>query len=454
MAGWLQQGAGILVTFFSLRCLMRTSALLEEEVGLWLAIQTSLAIIGLTDFGIGIVLGRQAAFTIKRTASSPSPHGDFLPTSPGWDGLSELYHATQKLFAWLFVIAILILATVYHLVLPLGKLAPLLGNSTMITWYLAGFGAIFSLQSKLYQGFLDGLGYVYLSRLIGGLGQIVLGGGIILTLTWSPGLMELGLVALATGLIQSQVMKFALFRIAAGRLNPKAREKKLALKGVLKVAVPLGMVSVAAYLVNSIQVPMVAAMLGAVYVAPFFLAQRINQVLTMAATQLLYPQLPLFTQDVSGGKQKTAHHRMSRTLIMFTGAVLVGNLVFLLASPTLVTWWVGPGKYPATSILILMSIDSVIMCSAAAWGHFVIASGNNPFVISTILNGTGNILFCLVLSPFCGLLGIPLASLISGLLTNYWYNPLKGVQLLKCLHPKQRPARDIRPLTPPDCIIH
>ena len=73
------------------------------------------------------------------------------------------------------------------------------------------------------------------------------------------------------------------------------------------------------------------------------------------------------------------------------------------------------------------------MASAVVVGQFVLASGRNPFLISTLLNGVLNIVFLAVLYPLYGLVGIPLASLSSGLLTNYWYNLFKGYQLMKDL---------------------
>jgi O-antigen/teichoic acid export membrane protein len=78
-----------------------------------------------------------------------------------------------------------------------------------------------------------------------------------------------------------------------------------------------------------------------------------------------------------------------------------------------------------------MSLDYFFMAASVVWGQFVFAAGRNPFVLSTVLNGILNLALICLLCPQLGLIGIPLATLGSGILINYWYVTFKGVQLLQ-----------------------
>jgi len=149
----------------------------------------------------------------------------------------------------------------------------------------------------------------------------------------------------------------------------------------------------------------------------------------------VYPQMPLFTRDLANGARNNAVRRMKRTLALGTAGAAGANLFFWGATPFIVTLWVGAHRYIDGTTLALMSVDYFLMGACIVWAQFVFAAGRNPFVLTTVLNGILNLILIYFLCPRFGLIGIPLSTLISGLLTNYWYAVLKGVQLLDELRP-------------------
>jgi hypothetical protein len=76
-----------------------------------------------------------------------------------------------------------------------------------------------------------------------------------------------------------------------------------------------------------------------------------------------------------------------------------------------------------------VTINFLLTGLAVVPGHFVLASGFNPFAIPTLVQGVLTVLGVFFLCPRIGIAGVPLSSLIAGFCTNYWYNPFKALQL-------------------------
>jgi O-antigen/teichoic acid export membrane protein len=203
-----------------------------------------------------------------------------------------------------------------------------------------------------------------------------------------------------------------------------------------RVAIPMGVLNLSSFCVSSVQVPVLGLLLGPELVPAFYLAQRIGQVLNVGVMQVIFPQLPLFTQHLAAGQWQAARHRMKRTIVWVTGMAVLANLGFYFGSPWFVLLWIGPGRYVTSAVLALMAVDYSLLGAAVVWSHFVLAGGENPFVASTVLSGILNLLLLFLLIPALGMVGIPLASLLAGVAINYWFVPLRGFRLLSGLAPR------------------
>jgi hypothetical protein len=79
----------------------------------------------------------------------------------------------------------------------------------------------------------------------------------------------------------------------------------------------------------------------------------------------------------------------------------------------------------------LMTIDLLFLGGSVVWGHYVLASGRNPFVLSTIFTGATSLCLTLSLAFPLGTMGLPLATLIAGLVFNYRRNLVEGLRTQK-----------------------
>jgi O-antigen/teichoic acid export membrane protein len=431
LAGWYQQACGAVAALVAIPLVIKNLG--SSDAGLWFSFQSILAIITLTDFGLSFVISRQVAYSLTATTENFTGDSDFIPHCLGWTGVGEVYEASRRLFRWVSFGGLLILVFLYHVVLPLGKLLPAVTADTTIAWYLLGAATLVSLQAKPHQAVLEGLAKLYVTRFLSGTFQLASGFGAVAVLLWGGGLKEMALVVSIASACNYAVIRWLVKWQVGPRLPPVSQLPEGLLRQFLRISAPMGILNLSAFCVSSIQVPLIGSLLGPKVVPAFYLAQRIGQVLNQAVTQLVQPQLPLFTQDLAAGNTQGARQRMKETIVWVTGLAVAVNAFFFLFSPVLAQLWVGPSHYVTRPVLLLMSIDYLILSAAVVWGLFVLASGTNPFVFSTVMAGILNVGLCAAVVPTVGMIGVPMATLIAGLCTNYWYVVYRGILCLRTL---------------------
>jgi len=80
---------------------------------------------------------------------------------------------------------------------------------------------------------------------------------------------------------------------------------------------------------------------------------------------------------------------------------------------------------------LIMAVDIFFLGCSVIWGQYVLAEGRNPFVVSTILTGITSLSLTLILAPSLGTAGLPLATLVAGVVFNYRRNLTEGIRTLK-----------------------
>ena len=441
IAGWYQQGCTILGAIISIPFILRLLG--REDAGLWFSLQGLLTMLGLADFGFSSAISRQAAHSLHLViGNSVREHNrDLVETQPGWAGVSELYAASRLLFWRVTAVAAISLVVVYHAVLPFTRLIAHPSLSTTLTYYTLGVSVLLSMQLRLPLSFLDGTGYMFLSRLILGSYGILWNVASVIALLWIPSLVSMSVAVLGCSVLQYAAMHLALSRLGGRQIDFSVTAPKPLLSRLWKVALPLGVVSSGFYLVGVVQVPLLGATLGAAVVAPYYIAARISQTLHAVVQQMTLTQMPLFTQQLAAGHVPAARNRMVRTLIGGTSLYFLTSVLLYFISPSIVRVWVGPGQYVTATVLLLITINFLVGGITVVPSHFVMAAGYNPFALSTLAQGALTILGIIALCPMIGVAGAPLACLLAGLCTGYWYNLFKARQLWLQIQPEPEAER-------------
>ncbi len=431
LGNWFQQGCGLLAMAATIPFIIKHFD--KTQVGIWFTFQSCLYTANLANFGFSFALSRQIAFIHGGSNSSAfRERSDFISTSAGWGGISELYAASRILFRWSLVVAAFLLATIFFIFEQRDKVE----LSTLPIWLVMGSSLLLTLNSQRFGSFLDGLGFMAYSRTIGGFYQLLWSALAIGTLMVRPSLILLATAVFISSLVQLVIFRTVLLSVGRAGLDRHRPVPPGLVKRLFRVAAPVGVVTSASFCVSAIQVPLIGLFLLPSLTAPYYIAQRIGQTLFSLFNQISQSQMPRFTQELGAADWYKAFHRMRRLLI-FAGVGALGmGMIYWVASPTLVHIWLGPDKFGGVShyvdstILFFMAIDYALLAFTVPWAWFVLASGTNPFVFTTISNGVLNLILIGLLVPRFGLVGLPFAGIISGLASNHFYNIFKGGKLL------------------------
>src|SRR5437667_3062659 len=262
---------------------------------------------------------------------------------------------------------------------------------------------------------------MFLWRILAGTYALLWNIASVIALVIAPGLLGMSLAVLGASLIQLVAMHLALSRFAARQMDFKMPASKPLISRLWRIALPFGFVNSGVYLINTIQIPLLGSILGPAAVAPYYLATRISQTLGGAVQLVTLTQNPLFTQQIAAADITGAKFRMSRTIYIGMLLCLIASLFLYFGSPSLVKVWVGPGQYVGRDVLLLVTVNFLIAVLAVVPGHFVLASGSNPFALMTLIQGVLTVVGIIFLCPKIDIAGAPLSALVAGLLTNYWY---------------------------------
>jgi O-antigen/teichoic acid export membrane protein len=432
LAGWFQQGASAFAALMVVPVLMRF--LTAEDVGRWFAFQGFLSMANLVDFGMSLAISRQAAYCLG--GGNKMEGRDFLDFGAQWEGVARLRSLAEKIKVGAVLVAGFIGVVIFELVLPRTALFSMQEVAGLRpVWYLMMGSSLLLLSSAIDTALLNGLGRIDLTRLVTAFYFCLNGLAIMVTALMGGRLLEMAFVSFLCTALHRGILFVVIRKVA-----PQVFRMKSQLTGssglgwrLFKVAFPVGAVNVGGYLVAAVQVPLLGALMGPTLVAPLYLAQKMGQFLNQAAQQMVAPQLSIFTKLLGAKNQEGAAQLLRKTLGLCLGFIVIANLVFLFFSPFLAEMLAGRDRYLDFMILGIMALDYLLLSLAAVLAHFVMASGKNPFVWTTLLSGVLNLLFIYYLVPAWGVMAVPCAGLITGLLLNYWYCPYQFQKMCRDL---------------------
>lgn len=430
LAGWFQQAAGAGIGILLVPALSKL--LPAAECGLWFAFQGTVAVAGLADLGLGFAISRQAAFCLGQREGT-LPQGDFLDFGAGGAGLAGLNAHSVVLYRVLAVLAAAGGAVLYDWIAAYTRMMEGTRGDMRGVFYLMLVVPVCMLLANRANSLMVGTGNMFAARAGSGMFMLCQGGSVLAAAMLTKSLWWMAVCSAAMALVYLAVTLVISRRVVPGLADGHAPAVD---RGVLwrlcKIAGPVGLVNIGGYLVNAVQVPALGAMLGPTLVAPFYLAQRIGMFLTNAALQTHHSRLPMFTKLHANGDHVSARALMNRSLKTSTLCLIGAALVFVCFSPALALLFGKTLSLPR-SVMGMMALDYVFMGCAVIWAHFIMAAGKNPFTITTLLNGGWNLVFLSLLVPKLGIIGIPLASICAGVLSNYGYIAFRAFQFRKVM---------------------
>lgn len=424
-ASWFSRGLTILLGLVLMPVLFRT--LPKEELGLWLLIGQSAAILGVLDFGFGITLTRRLAFARGKSGSDPSA----AFTEESRSEIADLVATGIRLYHLLAVAAFVIsvgLGLYYLRTLDL-EAVPL--GTVWTAWAVLCLSHALTVWATPWTCLLQGVGHVGWDALIASFtGALTLLAQIVTALA-GGGIVALAAVAAAGAILQrAAILGFArrkqpeLFALRGGWRGDWFKE-------MTPYAWRAWLTAMGAALILYTDQFVIASLKGSTEIPAFRAAWLIVHNLTVVAVTFGSASGIFVSHLWQTGERETMHRLLERNLRIGWLVMLSGVGVLAFAGKDVFDLWLGEGHFIGYPILFAFLLTETLETQAYIIGTSSRATGDEAFAWSSLLGGVLKLALSIVLVREWGLLGVALGTVLALIATNHWYVPWRGLRRME-----------------------
>ncbi|KAA6457847.1 hypothetical protein DYQ86_20975 [Acidobacteria bacterium AB60] len=378
----------------------------NERFGLWMTINSVLAMASFADFGVG-----NGVLTAVATAfGQDDMRGVRRVVSSGFVILSSI--AALLLLSFLALFSYVNWGDFFRVLSPLARAEA--GPALFV------FAACFALnismdvvqrvQLGLQQGYRYGLW-----QMCGSLAGLI---GIIAGIHLHVGLPLL-VVAISGAPLLAVALNTAHF---FGFVRPDLRpDFALVSRDVIAQITRLGglffILQLVAMLASSADNFIIARTLGAVNVPEYSIPQRMFSLIGVLVAMLLAPLWPAYGEAIARGDLSWVRRTMKRSFTLSLSVTLVVSALLLVLAPTILEWWVGRRIHPPFLLLLGLAIWPLFEACNNTVGPFLNAAAIIRFQIGiSVLFGLTCLSLKLLLLTHLGVVAIPWSTILSSIL--------------------------------------
>lgn len=378
----------------------------QTQLGMWLVIGQVMTYLGLMDFGIIALLPRETAYAVGRAGSAEQAVD-----------IPEIVGRTIRLVLWQVPFVAVVAATAWFL-FP----AEVHEAKGPIAWFLVIFVLRFPL--RVFPEILVGL------QDFSVLGAIQLLGYLATTIaTVSLVLADLGLYALVIGWGVGQLLVTGTSWLRLRAAYPFALPKSLpnlpwkSARALLAKGGWVSLAQIAQLLVYGSDVLILGNVLGAAAVVPYACTNKLVSVLQN------HPQLVMETarpalSEIRAGLEKSRLHEITEALTLL--AMLMGGLIACGIAATnqgFTVLWVGEGLFGGTVLTVALIANMLLRLWNVTAVNAIFAFGYERRIsVTTLADGVFTAALAVGLVSWLGLVGAPVASMVSVLVVSLPWN--------------------------------
>ncbi len=399
----VQVGSSLITVPFTIRYLG------TERFGLWMTINSFLAIAGFADFGLGNGLlnsvaksyGKDDTKGIKRALSSAFASLCFISAI-----LLTLFLSVYRFIPW---------ADFFRVTSTTARLE---AGPTMLIFTICfalnlPAGVVQRTQMGLQEGFRTSIW-----QLVGGVLALV---GLFVGMWLQVGLPTLVFVIAGAPLIAVALNAFFFFWVRHPDLKPRWNlVSKDTIKQIMSVGALFFVLQIVVAIAYSADSVVVARTLGAVNVPEYVIPQRMFSLITMVVAMFVTPLWPAYAEALSRGDTAWVRHSLYRSMLFVVVATTAASLLLLLASHQLILWWAGPTVNPPALLLVGLAVWTVMESCGSALAAFLNGSGILHFqIVTACVFGISCIIAKVYLAQHVGIAGLPWAAIFTWGLLNF-----------------------------------
>lgn len=378
----------------------------QEDYGVWLMIGQAMTYLGLMDLGVVALLPRETAFAVGRAGS----------TEAAVD-IPEIVGRTIRLVLWQLPF-VAVIATVSWFLFP----GPMRGAAGPLAWLLVLFVARFPL--RVFQEILVGL------QDLPFIGKVQLIGFIVTTtVTVALVVAGWGLYALVAGWGIGQLMPVFVSWARLRSRFPFALPSSLpqlpwkSAKGLLSNGGWVSVAQLAHLFVYGSDALILGYLLGPAAVVPYVCTGKLVSVLQHQPQLIMETARPALS-ELRAGRERDRLHTVTSALTLF--ALLLGGLIACGIAATnrgFTIWWVGENLFGGAALTVALVVNMLLRLWNATAINAIFAFGYERRIsITTLADGLLTCGLMVALVPRVGLIGAPIASMVSVVLVSLPWN--------------------------------
>jgi O-antigen/teichoic acid export membrane protein len=424
-ASWFSRGVTIVLALVLMPVLFHH--LPKEELGVWLLLAQTSAVIFIFDLGLGTTLIRRIALAKGKSGSDPqAPLNEETRRE-----IADLVESGRQVYRGLAVVTFGVSSVAGFIYLQHLHLTTVSLPVAWSAWCILCLSAAFGVWAEVWYCLLFAVGYVGWNAVLGSFVSTVTLLCQIAVLYLGGGLIALATVAAAGMCAQRYLLLgFArsrrpeLFKIRGVFNGPAVRS--MISPSLRAWATALGIIMV----LNTDQF-FIASLSGAAQIPAYRAAYLVLYNLYMLALTTAGVSSVFISHLWQAGQIGEVHRVVVRNLRLGLGIMAAGGACILVLGPRLFDVWLGRGNFIGLPILGIFFVLLFLETQSGVITSGSRATEDEAFAPWALGAGVLKLTLSAPLGVHFGLLGIASSTLIAQLATNDWYMVFRGLQRLR-----------------------
>jgi O-antigen/teichoic acid export membrane protein len=424
-AAWFSRGLTILLGLVLMPVLFRTLG--KEELGLWLLLGQSAAVLGILDFGFGVTLTRRIAFAKGKSGSHPGA----LLSEESSSEIADLVSTGLFLYRLLALVAFAVSLGLGFIYLHSIEIETISVSTVWFAWAVLCLSQALTVWATPWTCLIQGVGHVGWDAIIASFtGALSLIAQIVVALC-GGGILALAITAAIGALLQrSTILTIARWK-QPDLFALRGRWRQDLFREMAPLAWRAWLTALGSALILYTDQFVIASREGTTELPAYRAAWVLMHNLTIVAVTFATASGVFVSQLWQDGDRSQIHRLLDRNLRFAWLVMSAGAAVLLFAGKSVFDLWLGPGNFIGYPILIAFLVIEALEAQTYVIGTTSRATGDEPFAWSFLTAGLLKLFLSIVLAKVYGLLGIALGTLVALTLTNHWYVPLRGLARLE-----------------------
>ncbi|HEV3271715.1 MAG TPA: lipopolysaccharide biosynthesis protein [Candidatus Methylacidiphilales bacterium] len=424
-ASWFSRGVTIVLALVLMPVLFHHLA--KEELGVWLLLAQTSALLFILDMGLGPTLTRRIALAKGKSGSDPeTPLNEETRRE-----IADLVESGRRIYRVLAVGTFLVSGLSGFIYLQHLHLTTLSLPVVWTAWGILCLSQAFGVWAQVWNCLLSGVGYVGWDAVLGSFISTITLLAQIVTLYMGGGLVALATVA-AVGLFAQRYLLLGFARSRRPELfHIRGNFDGRVVRSMISPSLRAWVTGVGILMVLNTDQFFIASMNGAAQIPAYRAAYLVLYNLDMMAASVAGASAVFVSHLWQAGEIAEVHRVVVRNLRLGLGIMAAGGACVLVLGPRLFDVWLGRGNYIGLPILCIFFVLLLLeaQCYIITLGSR--ATEDEAFAFWALGAGVLKLTLSVFLGVRFGLLGIASSTLIAELATNHWYMVYRGLKRLR-----------------------